>query len=101
MRIGGGSDAPITPLDPRLGIHAACNHTKSSESLSFEEAVEIFTRGSASLSHDEDVKGALAQGYDADVAVFPGKTDAGNIAQREALLTVHAGKVVYRGKSES
>ncbi len=101
MRIGGGSDAPITPLDPRLGIHAACNNTNHAESLSFDEAVELFTRGSASLSRDEDVKGALAVGYDADIAVFPGKTDAGNIAQREALLTVHAGKVVYRRGSAS
>lgn len=101
MRIGGGSDAPITPLDPRLGIHAACNHTNPAESLTFEEAVELFTRGSASLSRDEDVKGALAEGHDADVAVFPGGTDAGNIAQREAVLTVHVGKVVYLRESES
>lgn len=101
MVIGGGSDAPITPLDPRLGIYAACNHTNPAESLSFDEAVEMFTRGSASLSRVEGIKGMLAEGYDADVAVFPGGTDAGNIAQREALLTVHAGKVVYRRESES
>ena len=101
MVIGGGSDAPITPLDPRLGIYAACNHTNPAESLSFDEAVEMFTRGSASLSRVEGIKGMLAEGYDADVAVFPGRTDAGNIAQREALLTVHAGKVVYRRESES
>ncbi len=96
MVIGGGSDAPITPLDPRLGIYAACNHTNTLERLSFEEAVGLFTRGSAALSRDEATKGSLDIGCAADVAVFAGSTNASNIAQREALLTVHEGLVVHR-----
>jgi hypothetical protein len=95
MIIGGGSDAPITPLDPRLGVHAACFHTNERERLSFSEAIRLFTEGSASLSKHEHEVGRLAEGFAADFAIFAGDTGAGNIHQREALLTVHRGRVVW------
>jgi predicted amidohydrolase YtcJ len=95
MILGGGSDAPITPLDPRLGIHAACHHTNERERLSFGEAVRLFTVGSAALGKHESEVGSFAEGFAADFTAFAGDTGAENIHGREALLTVHRGKVVW------
>ncbi len=95
MVVGGGSDAPITPLDPRLGIHAACNHTNRQESLHFDEAVSLFTEGSAAVGKEREMKGRLAAGYQADFIVMPRETDGRNIQQMPVLTTVHRGRVVH------
>ncbi len=95
MVLGGSSDAPITPLDPRLGIHAACNHTNPDERLSFAEAVKLFTRGSAAVGKEEETKGRFAEGCQADLIVMPGDTDGGNVHQMPVLTTVHRGRVVH------
>ncbi len=95
MHVGGGSDAPITQLDPRLGIHAACNHTNPEERLSFTSAVELFTTGSAALEGAEADKGRLSPGYRADFTVMPGSTNGSNIQEQPVALTVHRGRVVY------
>jgi len=95
MIIGGGSDAPITPLDPRLGIHAACTHSNPAERLDFAQAVALFTTGSASLAHMERTHGAIAPGCQADLVVLPPGTDGSNIHQAGVLNTIHRGRVVY------
>jgi len=95
MILGGSSDAPITPLDPRLGIHAACNHTNRQEALRFDEAVRLFTEGSAAIGREEHSKGKLAPGYQADFIVMPRETDGSNIQRTPVLTAVHRGRVVY------
>jgi predicted amidohydrolase YtcJ len=95
MILGGGSDAPITPLDPRLGIHAACNHTNRQEALRFDKAVRLFTEGSAAIGREEQAKGKLAPGYQTDFIVMPRETDGSNIQRMQVLTTVHRGRVVY------
>jgi hypothetical protein len=96
MVLGGSSDAPITPLDPRLGVHAACNHTNPDERLSFSEAVKLFAEGSAAAGKEESAKGRFAEGYQADFIVMPGETDGSNIHKTPVLTTVHRGRVVYQ-----
>lgn len=95
MVVGGGSDAPITPLDPRLGVHAACNHTNREEALRFDEAVRLFTEGSAAIGREEQARGRLAAGYQADFIVMPRETGGGNIQRMPVLATVHRGRVVH------
>ena len=95
MILGGGSDAPITPLDPRLGIHAACNHTNRQESLRFDEAIRLFTESSAAVGREEQEKGRLAAGYQADFIVMPHETDGSNIQRTPVLTTVHCGRLVH------
>jgi len=96
MIVGGGSDAPITPLDPRLGIHAACTHSNPAERLDFAQAVKLFTSGSAALAHMERSVGAIAPGYQADLVVMPAGTSGENIHEAEVLNTIHRGHVVYK-----
>lgn len=66
--------------------------------LSRETAMELFTRGSAWFSSEQDVKGAIKAGQLADLAVLD--TDyfeAGDEAIKsiESVLTIVGGKIVY------
>jgi predicted amidohydrolase YtcJ len=70
MPIAGGSDAPITPVSPMLGIHAAVNHPAECERLELSAAVEMFTTNGAYFSFDEAWKGKLAPGYRADLVLL-------------------------------
>ena len=75
----GGSDAPIEPVDPLLGIHAALTRRHPGEShegwgekekLSMKEALKLFTIGGAYATNEEDVKGTISRGKLADMTVF-------------------------------
>src|SRR5699024_3409924 len=67
----GGSDAPIEPVDPLLGIHAAVTRRKPEEAhpgwnpaekLTITEAFQLFTKMGAYPTNEEDVKGTLTRG---------------------------------------
>ena len=68
--IAGGSDAPCTPPDPILGIHAACNHPNPEERIPVLDALRMYTNWAARLSFDEDKRGTLTEGKVADFAVL-------------------------------
>jgi predicted amidohydrolase YtcJ len=68
------------------------------ERLSREEALRLWTRGSAWFSSEADRKGALAPGFLADVAVLSKDYFAvpeDEIKTIESVLTVLGGKIVY------
>lgn len=69
--------------------------------LSREEALRLFTTGSAWLSQEETVKGRIAPGQYADFAVLSADyltVPEEQIKRIESLLTVVVGKVVYAAK---
>lgn len=75
----GGSDAPIEPFDPLLGLHAAVTRRIPSEShagwnekekLSMQEAVRLFTIGGAYATNEEHSKGTITHDKFADLTVF-------------------------------
>ncbi|WP_018923366.1 amidohydrolase [Salsuginibacillus kocurii] len=75
----GGSDAPIEPVDPLLGLHAAITRKKPEEEhegyqpqekLTPYEAVKLFTQGSAEAMGEENTYGKIAPGYAADFTVL-------------------------------
>jgi len=66
--------------------------------LSREEALRLYTHGSAWFSGEEDVKGRLAPGQYADLAVLSAdylSVPDDQIPRIESLLTVTGGDVVY------
>ncbi|HEY3997652.1 MAG TPA: amidohydrolase [Candidatus Xenobia bacterium] len=75
---GGGSDSDVTPLDPLLGIQAATSHPRTDQRLSVDEAIELFTAGSARLGHDENRVGTLQPGLQADFVVLGEDPHAAN-----------------------
>ncbi|MFC0557947.1 amidohydrolase [Halalkalibacter alkalisediminis] len=75
----GGSDAPIEPADPLLGIHAAITRKSVGEEhegyvpeqkLTPFEAVQLFTSGSAYAIEKEHERGQIREGFVADFTVL-------------------------------
>jgi predicted amidohydrolase YtcJ len=82
IRLAGGSDSYVTPMDSLLGIHAAVNRPNASERLSVFDAVSLFTSGASWFSFDEATRGVLEVGKDASFVVLgedPFEVDPGSI----------------------
>jgi predicted amidohydrolase YtcJ len=106
----GGSDAPIEPLNPLWGIHAAVTRTNlddpartvygETEKLSVYEAVSLFTKGSAyAICHEND-RGMIVKGHLADFTILERDiftVPEDEIAQLKVHMTVIGGEIVYRG----
>ncbi len=105
-----GSDAPVTHLDPRLGLAAAMDRPASlggeggpwnpEERLSFESALRGFTVGNAAAAGLGDRRGRVAPGFDADFVAW--EMDAAvehgvGSAMRDARvrMTVVDGQIVW------
>jgi predicted amidohydrolase YtcJ len=66
--------------------------------LTREEALHVYTVGSAWFSHEENVKGRIAEGQYADLAVLSADymtVPEEEIKKIESVLTVVDGKIVY------
>jgi len=69
-----------------------------SNQLTREEALHLYTKGSAWMSKEEDVKGTLEEGMYADFAILSDdyfSVPEEQIKSLEAVLTVVDGKIVY------
>ncbi|WP_456959666.1 amidohydrolase [Lysinibacillus sp. TE18511] len=73
----GGSDAPVTDINPLLGIHVAVNRKSqsgmdigSSQCISVMEAIKLYTWNGAYASFEEDIKGSIEVGKLADLVVL-------------------------------
>ncbi|MDI2588292.1 amidohydrolase [Psychrobacillus sp. NEAU-3TGS] len=105
----GGSDAPIEPLNPLLGIHAAVTRRKKGEThngyneherLSMYEAIQLFTLGGAYATNEEKEKGTLEIGKLCDMTVLSRNPfimeDADELLNTNAEMTVIGGELKYR-----
>jgi predicted amidohydrolase YtcJ len=77
LPVGGGSDAPVAPFAPLLGIWSSV--TRATEfagvlgpewGCTVAEALRLYTRGSAFCSFDENRRGQLRPGFLADLVVL-------------------------------
>ena len=103
-----GTDWFVEPLDPRLGLYAAVTRERPEggptggwfpeEKIALQDALDLYTRGSAYAEFAEKEKGTLAPGMLADLVVFA--ADLFRIPPRQILstpvdLTVAGGRVVF------
>ena len=65
-----GSDAPVTPLDPWGGVHAAVDHRTADSGLRPFDAFDAATSGGWYAARGEHPAGPLARGAPADLAVW-------------------------------
>ncbi|WP_080874125.1 amidohydrolase [Oceanobacillus timonensis] len=106
---GGGSDAPVEPLNPLLGIHAAVTRKAPGEShngwypeqkLSMQEAFYLFTKYAAYTTNEEKVKGTISRGKLADMTVYSADPfqmeNADELLDTSVDMTIINGEVVYR-----
>ena len=70
IELSGGSDGPCTVPNPIEGIWAACNHYVPGQSLSIQEALNLYTRNAARGSFDEKELGSLEPGKLANMVVL-------------------------------
>ncbi len=105
----GGSDAPIEPLDPLLGIHAAVTRRHPQrmepaegylpqERLSIAEGVKLFTEGSAAAVSEQAQRGTIAVGKAADFTVLDRNIyeHSQQLLEAKVRMTIVNGEIGYR-----
>jgi predicted amidohydrolase YtcJ len=107
-----GSDWPVAPMDPIMGIYAAVTRRTlddrnpggwiPEQKISVIEAVHAYTVGSAYAQFDEKIKGSLEPGKLADLVVLSRDIfhiDPVEIQNTLVDLTICDGRVVYDGSA--
>jgi predicted amidohydrolase YtcJ len=64
--LAGGSDSPVTPIDPILGIHALLNHSNTEERIDLNSALSLFITEPHKFAGKNKTRGHLKTGYKAD-----------------------------------
>ncbi|MBX5328703.1 amidohydrolase [Candidatus Bathyarchaeota archaeon A05DMB-5] len=97
-----GSDCPVEPISPLLGVWAAvARKSFPEEKLSVEEALRAYTVNAAFASFDEDKRGLIAVGKFADLVVLSDdlfEVSPDKIRNVAVEMVIVAGKVVYARK---
>ena len=99
ITICGGSDSPVTPINPLMGIHAAVNNPFLHHRVSVEEALQMFTTHGASAAFDEDSKGTIEVGHVADLVVLdenPKTVSSDRLDTIRVVMTLVGGEVVWQ-----
>jgi len=104
-----GTDWPVAPLNPLLGIYAAVTRATldgkhpegwfPEQRLTVDEALRAYTQGSAYAAFAEQQKGTLAAGKLADVVVLsddPFRIAPEKIRDVTVTTTIVGGRVVYQ-----
>lgn len=109
VKIVCGSDAPVEPVNPFLGLHAAVTRRTQyglpgsegwhpEQKISLFEALMGFSHNPAVIASRGDHLGKIAEGYKADFLVLdqdPFKLDPQIIAKLKPCATFIEGKCVY------
>jgi predicted amidohydrolase YtcJ len=107
LTVGAGSDSPIVPNSPIMGIYGAVTRLTSSgqmlnpaEKLTAADVLKMYTLNAAYAAHEEKIKGSIAPGKLADMVLLsanPTKVSAEEIKDIRVQMTVIGGKVVWEG----
>lgn len=96
ITITGSSDWYITDLNITSSIYAALNHHNVKERLSLAKAVKIYTENAAWLSHDENRRGSIQKGYDADFSVLKQNPETASLNNpTNVAMIIKKAEVVY------
>ncbi|MFD2371193.1 amidohydrolase [Brevibacillus sp. GCM10020057] len=102
-----GSDTPVEPIDPLLGMHAAVTRKAPGEThggylphekLTMQEAIRLFTLGGATVTGEDHLKGTLTRGKFADLTVYSCDLftiEPDELLSTKTVMTVIGGEVVY------
>ena len=99
IRVSGGSDCPMEPLSPLLGIQAAVTRESSPEErITVDEALRIYTVHAAYSSSEESIKGSIEEGKLADLTVLsrdPRTVPPNEIGSIFVEMTIVGGRVAF------
>ncbi len=104
--VAGSSDNPCATADVMTALQSMVTRSSRDgipvgleQKVSPEEALRIYTRGSAFATYEENVKGTIAPGMLADFVVLsddPCASDPFALSSIQVLRTYVGGKLVYR-----
>lgn len=108
IHLSGGSDCPIEPFDPILGVYSAVTRKDlqgnpkegwySQESLDVYEGLKLYTTNSAYSTFEENIKGKIKEGMLADLIILSDNimdTKEEDIKNIKIDMTFVGGKIVY------
>jgi predicted amidohydrolase YtcJ len=108
VRLAFGSDWPVAPLNPMLGLYAAVTRATldgknpggwfPEQKLTVAEAVQAYTMGSAHAEFQEHEKGSISVGKLADMVIISDDIftiEPAKIRDVKVLKTFVAGKLVW------
>jgi predicted amidohydrolase YtcJ len=101
--VSGGSDTPVTRMNPLGGIHVLVNHPLEEQRIDVYEAIEIFTINGARIGFEEDVKGSIEPRKLADFVVLsddPYRVPREKIGDIQVEMTIMGGKVVHKKEAK-
>lgn len=107
-----GSDWPVAPLNPLVGIDAAVNRRPldgkypqgwfPAQRISVEEALHAYTAEAAYAMFSDKKRGTLKPGMQADLVVLNrdilDAREKDKIAETRVVMTMVGGRVVFEGK---
>jgi len=104
--VGGSSDNPCGPFEPLLAIQTMVTRKSSGgkilgpeQKISVEEAIRIYTLGSAYASFEENIKGSIEVGKLADFVILsndPTKVSPDTIKDILVEKTIVGGNIIYK-----
>lgn len=108
VRLAFGTDWPVAPLDPMLGLYAAVTRATldgkrpggwvPEQKINLADAIEAYTLGAARAEFQEHEKGSLTPGKFADLVMLaadPFQVAPEALRDVKVAMTVMGGKVVY------
>jgi len=105
--VGGGSDSPVTPYQPLLGIWSSVTRQTNGAGvqgeawkITPEQALQMYTLGSAYAAFEEHIKGSITPGKLADLVVLdadPCDVEPDAIPSIRVLQTLVNGEAVFEG----
>ena len=94
--LAGGSDSPITPINPLLGIYSAVHHNNPTQRISTFEATSLFTSNAAKLVFQGDVRGTVEVGKYADFVILDSDILNGeDILSANPVMVIREGKIIF------
>jgi predicted amidohydrolase YtcJ len=98
VKVAGGSDCPMEPLSPLLGIQeVVVRESFPEQRLSVEEALRMYTLDAAYCSGEENIKGSIEEGKIADLTVLscdPLTVESSKLKDIDVCMVVVNGKVL-------
>jgi predicted amidohydrolase YtcJ len=97
IKIAGGSDCPMEPLNPLLGMQeAVARESYPEQRLTAEEALRMYTLDAAYCSGEENIKGSIEEGKLSDftiLSVDPSKVAPEKIKEIKVEMVLIDGKL--------
>jgi predicted amidohydrolase YtcJ len=99
VRVCGGSDCPMEPLSPLLGVQSVVTRRFfPEEQLTVDDALRMYTMNAAYASCEEKEKGSIEEGKMANLTVLsqdPHEVAQSKIQDITVEMTIINGKIAY------